>query len=110
MRRTVPVLLALALAGCSGSTLEGTLRWQANPRVSGHALRGRVQNTTSHSLTLDPKAMRLLDDRGNRVGGRVRVSASDLPAHAATTLRATWKSGNPVRIDYGTGTLALPSG
>jgi hypothetical protein len=110
MRRTVPVLLALALAGCSGSALEGTLRWQTNPRVGEHALSGRVQNTTSHSLTLDAKAMRLLDDRGNRVGGRVRVARSDLPAHAATTLSATWKSGNPVRIDYGTGTLALPSG
>ena len=69
-----------------------------------------IQNATSHSLRLDPKAMRLLDDRGRKVVGRVRVSGSDLPAHGTTTLSATWKSGNPVRIDYGTGTLALPSG
>src|SRR3954454_16593019 len=110
MRCALPILLALALAGCSGSALEGTLRWQGSPRVSGHALRGSVQNTTSHSPTFDPKAMRLLDARGSKVAGRIRVSRSALPAHGTTALSATWKSGNPVRIDYGTGTLALPSG
>jgi hypothetical protein len=53
--------------------------------------------------------MRLLDDRGNRVPGTFRVDQTKIPAGASTSVSATWKSGKPVRIDYGAGTLALPS-
>jgi hypothetical protein len=54
--------------------------------------------------------MRLLDADGRKVAGKIEVGKDPLPAHGSTTLRATWKSGKPVRIDYGSGTLALPSG
>jgi hypothetical protein len=108
MRRAGIVLL-LALAGCGGSGLEGTLQWAQPPAVSGHSLRGSVQNTTSHSVSLDPKSMRLLDDHGRKVGGRIRVTNTKVAAGASTNVTATWKSGKPVRIDYGAGTLALPS-
>jgi hypothetical protein len=70
---------------------------------------GRIHNTTSHSVSLPPKSMRLLDDRGRKVAGRIRVGRSELAAGGSTGLRATWKAGKPVRIDYGAGTLALPS-
>jgi hypothetical protein len=109
--RLAALLVALAaLAGCGNSGIEGTLEWAQEPSVSAHALVGRVGNTTSHSVTLDPKSMRLLDDRGHRVPGRIEVGVSELAANASTRLGATWKSGKPVRIDYGAGALALPSG
>jgi hypothetical protein len=108
MRRRGIVLLAL-LAGCGGSGIEGTLQWEQPPAVSERSLNGTVQNTTSHSVTLNPKGMRLLDDRGEKVAGRIRVGQSEIASGASTRLRATWRSGKPVRIDYGSGTLALPS-
>jgi hypothetical protein len=108
MRRASIVLL-LGLAGCGGSGIEGTLRWEQPPAVSGRALSGSIQNRTSHSVSLDPKSMRLLDDHGRKVGGRIRVGRSELASGESTSLRAKWKEGNPVRIDYGAGTLALRS-
>jgi len=108
MRRTA-ILLLVALAGCGGSGLEGTLAWEEPPALSGRSVSGSVQNQTSHSVSLDAKTMRLLDDRGNKVAGHFRVGRSRLASGEATSLRATWKSGKPVRIDYGAGTLALPS-
>jgi hypothetical protein len=108
MRRALTVLV-VALVGCGGSGLEGTLQWEQPPAGSGNAVRGTVQNATSHSQMLSAKSMRLLDDRGNKVAGTIRVGQSVLPPGSSTSLRATWKSGNPVRIDYGAGTLALPS-
>ena len=95
--------------GCGGGGLEGTLKWEQPPTVSGKSVRGTVQNATSHTQTLSPKSMRLLDDRGNKVDGTFRVEQTKIPAGASTGVSATWKSGNPVRIDYGAGTLALPS-
>jgi hypothetical protein len=103
------VVLVLLLAGCGGSGLEGTLSWEQGPTMSRQAVSGSVKNTTSHSVTLNAKAMRLLDDRGRKLGGRIRVARAELASGESTSLRATWKSGNPVRIDYGAGTLALPS-
>jgi hypothetical protein len=108
MRRAWIVLL-LALAGCGSSGIEGTLSWKQPPSVAGRSLTGSIQNSTSHSVTVNPKSMRLLDDRGRKVAARIRVGRSDLAAGEPTRLRATWKSGKPVRIDYGAGTLALPS-
>jgi hypothetical protein len=108
MRRGGIVLLVV-LAGCGSGGIEGTLQWAQPPAVSGRSLNGSIQNTTSHSVDVDAKAMRLLDDRGKKVPGRIRVSAGKLAAGASTSLTATWKSGDPVRIDYGAGTLALPS-
>lgn len=108
MRRTGIVLL-LALAGCGGGEFEGTLRWAQPPSLSGRSLKGDLENRTSHSVALNPKGIRLLDDRGRKVAARIRVGTGDLPAGASTRLTATWKSGKPVRIDYGAGTLALPS-
>jgi hypothetical protein len=107
--RRVFIVLAVLLVGCGGSGLEGTLQWEQPPAVSGHSVRGTVQNTTSHSVTLSPKSMRLLDDRGEKVDGRFIVAQEKVAAGSSTSLRASWKSGNPVRIDYGSGTLALPS-
>jgi hypothetical protein len=107
--RRVGIVLFVALAGCGGSGIEGTLQWAQPPSVSGRSVSGSVENTTSHSVTLNPKRMRLLDDRGKEVDARIRVGQSELASGASTGLRATWKSGNPVRIDYGSGTLALPS-
>jgi hypothetical protein len=108
MRRAGIVLLAV-LAGCGSSGIEGTLQWEQPPAVSGRSLNGTVRNTTSHSVSLDSKSMRLLDDRGRKVGARIRVGVAKLASGASTGVRATWKSGKPVRIDYGAGTLALPS-
>jgi hypothetical protein len=108
MRRAGIVLL-VGLAGCGGGGLQGTLQWAQPPALSGHSLNGSVQNRTSHSQSLDPKSMRLLDDHGRKVDGRIRVTNSRLGAGASTSLTATWKSGKPVLIDYGAGTLALPS-
>ena len=107
--RFLGAVLVVALAGCGGSGLEGTLAWERPPTLSRHAVTGSVQNKTSHSVTLDPRRMRLLDDRGSRVAGRIRVGTTKLATRASTGLRASWRSGSPVRIDYGAGTLALPS-
>lgn len=109
MRLAGIAIVLLALAGCGSSGIEGTLRWEQPPSVSAHSLNGSIQNTTSHSVTLDPKAMRLLDDRGKKVAAKLHVASGKLASGASTSLGATWKSGNPVRIDYGAGTLALPS-
>jgi hypothetical protein len=108
MRRALTVLV-VALVGCGGGGLEGTLQWQQSPTVSGHSVRGTVKNATSHSQKLSPKSMRLLDDRGTKVAGTIHVDQPTIAPGASTSLRATWKSGKPVRIDYGAGTLALPS-
>lgn len=107
--RRVGIVLVLALAGCGGSGLEGTLQWADPPSVSGRSLRGTLENTTSHSVSLDAKRMRLLNDNGEKVPARIRVGRSSLGSGASTSVSASWKSGNPVRIDYGSGTLALPS-
>src|SRR5436190_19191245 len=56
--RFLGIVLVVALAGCGASGLEGTLAWEKTPTVSGHVMSGRVQNTTSHSVTLDPTRMR----------------------------------------------------
>ena len=109
MRRCIPIVIALGLAGCGGSGLEGTLGWAQPPSVSAHAANGSIQNKTSHSVTVDPRSMRLLDDRGRKVAGKIRVASGKLASGASTSLTATWKSGDPVRIDYGAGTLPLPS-
>jgi hypothetical protein len=108
MRRAGIVLL-VGLAGCGGGGLEGTLQWAQPPALSGRALNGSVVNRTSHSQSLNPRSMRLLDDHGRKLDGHIRVANSQLAAGASTSLTATWKSGKPVRIDYGAGTLALPS-
>jgi len=109
VRRRIVIVLALALAGCGNSGIKGVLAWNGEPTVRAGAVAGRVRNATSHSVNLDTKAMRLLDDRGRKVNGRFTVGTGVLAPHAATSLRATWRSGKPVRIDYGAGTLALPS-
>jgi hypothetical protein len=107
--RRVGIVLLVVLAGCGGGGLEGTLRWAQPPSVSSRSVTGTLENATSHSVSLNPKSMRLLDDRGKKVEGRIRVGRRKLAAGDSTALRAVWKSGNPVRIDYGSGTLALPS-
>jgi hypothetical protein len=112
MRRFIPIagLVALVLAGCgSGSAIQGTLGWNSDPVVGPHSVKGSVRNTTSHSVALNRQSMRLLDADGRKVKGRISAGSDPLPAHGSTTLRATWRSGNPVRIDYGTGALPLPS-
>ena len=110
MRRTTVIgLAALLVAGCGGGGLRQTLEWKSGPDLTAHAASGVVENTTGHDVDLDPKAMRLLDADGRKVPGRFQVGESTLAAHASTPLRATWKSGKPVRIDYGTGALPLPS-
>jgi hypothetical protein len=103
------VTFLVILAGCGSGSFEGTLRWREDPVVHAGRVTGSVENTTSHSLSLDPKGMRLLDNRGEKVAGRIRVGRFELPSGASTSLSARWKSGKPVRIDYGAGTLALPS-
>ena len=107
--RRAGIVLFVALAGCGGSGLEGTLQWAQPPSQSGRSVSGSIENTTSHSVSLNPKRMRLLDDDGKKVAGAIRVGRSDLASGDSTNLHATWKSGNPVRIDYGSGTLALRS-
>ena len=107
--RLIVILVVVVLAGCGSTTLQGVLSWKGEPATSGNAVSGQVDNTTSHSVNLDPKSMRLLDDRGRKVPGHFTVGTGVLPSHQTTSLHATWKSGRPVRIDYGAGTLALPS-
>jgi len=109
MRRVILIVLVCALVGCGGGGLEGVLAWDDDPVVTDGSVSGRVRNTTSHSVDLNPKTMRLLDDRGRKVPGRIRVGDEVLAVHASTALRATWKSGKPVRIDYGAGALPLTS-
>src|SRR5690242_10492435 len=109
MRRGILIVLVCALAGCGGGGLEGVLAWDGDPVVNDGSAGGRVRNTTSHSVDLNPKTMRLLDDRGRKVAGRIRVGDGVLAAHASTALHASWKSGKPVRIDYGAGALPLTS-
>ncbi len=111
MRRAISVVfVSLALGGCGGSGIEGVLAWDGTPRVAGRSLDARVRNTTSHSEPLSAKSMRLLNARGQRVPARIHVGVSSLAAHSSTSLTATWKAGDPVRIDYGLGTLPLRSG
>ena len=111
MGRAVAILvLALAVGGCGSSGIEGTLAWVNDPAVSPHALNGTARNTTSHSVTLSAKGMRLLDADGKKVAARFRLSKERLEKGGTAVVSATWKSGKPVRIDYGSGTLALPSG
>jgi hypothetical protein len=108
-------LVALAAAGCGGgSALKGSLEWRKPPAAfndpgGGKTVAGFVRNTTGHSVDLDVRQMRLLDAEGRKVRGRIQVKRARLAPHEATPLVATWKSGKPVRIDYGTGALALPS-
>jgi hypothetical protein len=108
--RRAGIALVVVLAGCGGGGLEGTLEWAQPPSMSGRSLNGSIQNRTSHAVNVDSKGMRLLDDHGRKVAGRIRVNGGEkLAAGASTSLTATWKAGKPVRIDYGAGTLALPS-
>lgn len=109
MKRLACIGAAAWVVGGCGSGLEGTLAWERDPVVRAHSLTGSVRNTTSHSVTLDPKAMRLLDGEGRKVPGRIFTSEERLGKGATSSFRATWKSGTPVRIDYGSGALALPS-
>ena len=114
MRLAAAIVAGVVLTGCGSTGFEGTLEWAQPPSVSAHSLHGRIRNTTSHSVTIDPKTTRLLDDHGRKVPGRVEVggaasTSTTLPAKGSGGLTATWKSGKPVRIDYGAGTLALPS-
>src|SRR4051794_38886868 len=109
MKRLACICAAAVVAAGCGSGLEGTLAWTSDPVVAAHSVNGSVKNTTSHSVAVGAKTMRLLDADGRKVSARIRIGSSRIPAHGTTTLRATWKSGKPVRIDYGTGTLALPS-
>jgi hypothetical protein len=112
MRRFIPCagLVAVVLAGCGGgSAIEGTLAWSSDPVVGPHSVEGSVRNTTSHSVALDPHAMRLLDASGRKVRGRFTVAQQHVEGGASVRVSATWRSGKPVRIDYGTGALALPS-
>lgn len=110
MRRSVLIAGLAVLAGCGSSAIQGTASWVGAPRVAGHTLSGELRNTTGHSLGLDVKSMRLLDDHGRKVAARIRVGSASVAAHGTTSVRATWRSGKPVRIDYGEGTLALPPG
>jgi hypothetical protein len=113
MRLAASIVVVVALAGCGGSAIEGTLEWAQPPSLASHSLSGPIRNKTSHSVKLDATSMRLLDDRGRKLPGQIRVAGSaasiSLAAGASTDLAASWKSGKPVRIDYGSGTLALPS-
>jgi hypothetical protein len=110
MTRAISLLALVLVAGCGNSGIEGSLEWKSAPAVTAHSANGSLRNTTSHSVALAPKSMRLLDADGRKVAGKISAGADPLPANGSTTLRATWKSGKPVRIDYGSGTLALPSG
>jgi hypothetical protein len=112
VRRGLAIALTVALAAC-GSGLEGTLAWKGDPLRSSNAVRGTVVNTTSNTMELDPAAMRLLDGDGRKVRARIRVGAGgkvSLPAGETTGVSATWRNGDPTRLDYGAGTLQLPTG
>ena len=109
MRRAIAILALAVLAGCGNSGIEGTLGWDGDPDVTAHSLNGTLKNNTSHSVNSNAKSMRLLDADGRKVTARIRVRTDKIPAHGTTSITATWKSGKPVRIDYGTGALPLPS-
>jgi hypothetical protein len=108
MRRAGVALVLALLVGC-GSGIQQTLVWKQSPAVSAHSAHGVVSNTTSRSFPLDTHAMRLLDENGRKVKGHFTISPARVPRHGTATLTATWKSGKPVRIDYGAGTLPLGS-
>jgi hypothetical protein len=101
---------SLAIAGCGGSGLKGTLAWDGTPDRTANALRGTIVNTTSNTVTVDPKTMRLLDDDGRKVAARIRLAKTKVPPGGTTAVTATWRKGDPTRLDYGAGTLQLPGG
>jgi hypothetical protein len=102
--------VGLVLVGCGSEGLRGSLEWSDGPSVTAHSARGVVRNTTGHTVELDARALRLLDADGRKVaGGRFSVARPSLEPHATTSLEARWRSGKPVRIDYGSGALAIPS-
>jgi hypothetical protein len=117
VRRITAIGLALAtLAGCGGnSAIKQSLAWRkppsefTSPGSKKHAVAGIVKNTTSHTVDLDVRNMRLLDDEGRKVEGRIQIRVARLKPGGVTPLVVTWKTGKPVRIDYGAGTLALTS-
>jgi hypothetical protein len=110
MRRSISIAIAVLLAGCGGgSAIEGTLAWAGDPVVGAHRLSGVVRNTTSHPVTLDARVMRLLDASGRKLGGRFSVERRQVEGGRSVRVVAVWRSGKPVRIDYGTGALPLPS-
>ena len=98
-----------AFAGCGSGGLRGSLEWSTGPVVHAHSASGVVRNTTGHSVDLNPHALRLLVDNGRKVAGHFSVTQTHLAKHATSALAVTWKSGKPVRIDYGAGALVLTS-
>jgi hypothetical protein len=109
MRRALLLTALIVVAGCGGSGLEGVLQWEGDPNVAARALNGTIRNTTDHAVDLDAGAMRLLDADGRKIKARFRLDREEVPRGGQTRVRVTWKAGKPVRIDYGAGTLALPS-
>jgi hypothetical protein len=103
----------LVIAGCGGgSGLAQALTWDGAPRVQGRTVSGTVRNTTSHSVTLDPKEIRFLDPDGRSLHAKgVHVAKPKLAAGETTRLSAGWTGKTtPSRLDYGAGTLSLSSG
>jgi hypothetical protein len=60
-------LIVVFAVGCGSSGIEQTLVWDADPGSGAHSVNGSVRNTSSHSLALSPKSMRLLDADGRKV-------------------------------------------
>jgi hypothetical protein len=104
------VAFVVLLASCGNSGIEQTLQWEGSPRVDARSASGVIRNTTSHAVELRAKSMRLLDADGKKVSGRFRVQRQHVGGGGTSRLVVTWRSGDPVRIDYGAGTLPLGSG
>jgi hypothetical protein len=103
-------LLAVALAGCGSGGLRGSLAWSGSPSLRAHSASGIVRNVSGHTVDLDPHALRLLDADGRKVAGTFSVARAHISRHETTRLTVHWRTGKPVRIDYGAGTLRLTSG
>jgi hypothetical protein len=110
VRRAIGIwVLVAAFAGCGSGGLRGSLEWSSGPVVHANSAGGVVRNTTGHSVDLDPHSLRLLDANGRKVAGHFSVTQTHLAKHATSALDVRWKSGKPVRIDYGAGALLLTS-
>lgn len=103
------LVLVVLLAACGNSSIEQTLEWKGSPKVDVRSASGVIRNTTSHAVDLRAKSMRLLDGDGKKVSGRFRVERQHVGGGGTSRLVVTWRSGDPVRIDYGAGTLPLGS-
>ena len=148
MRRALPALLLILIAGCGGSSDKPKtgLRWDGKPTVyrnkhlpNDRVVLARVRNVGDRTLHLVAANLVVRDADGHRIQGHAVFSTTFahglfgalqqpnpvpqaelirlgkviyLPAGASAPFTAAWRlapgTREPVTIDYGSGSLAVP--